>query len=127
MQSALFYFDTGFPNRRGTDVHDIGDFYSIQNRLGQIARRGQIPQVNMGIQQQAHQAFPSKASSRSPGSGASKSSAILIFPFRKLGLRLGFAGLMPLSFAIGFPDLAMRISRPLLTSSTSLERCVLAS
>src|SRR5213082_345773 len=87
------------------------------------------PNQRVGVEQQPHSDSPVNNRKTSGGSGASKSSAIQPLPFPLPGLRrwrvsLGASGTKR---ALGFPDLAMMISRPWAACSTSSERWVFAS
>src|SRR5207244_11894322 len=118
--------DRRLPDRCRADenfirAHDIGP-----RLAGEPTRVGQVPEKYLRVEEQPH-APPSNASSVSGGSGASKSAAILILPFRKPGLRTRLAGAIGTSFATGFPALAMTISAPSATRSTRRDRFVLAS
>src|SRR5205814_4895000 len=114
------------PDRRSAD-EDLFGAVDLGSRLpGELSRIRQVPKVDVSIEQQPH-ALPSNASSNSAGSGPSKSAAILIFPFRNPGLRTRPLRSIGTSLAMGLPALAMMISAPPLTSSTSRDRFVFAS
>src|SRR5260221_2365233 len=88
----------------------------------------QNPKKNLRIDEKIHCSIsPSKARWISSGKGASKSSAIQIFPFNAPKMTGDFLLASATSRARGLPALAMMISSPAAARSTSRERFGFAS
>src|SRR6266511_1472643 len=102
----------------------------IEDRLPCLGRQfcgfAESPEKNVRVQQHAHQR-PSKPAMTFAGSGASKSSGILILPFRIPSLRTRFVATRGTSLATGLPAFAITTSLPAAARSTSFDSCVLAS
>jgi len=74
-------FDDSLPQRSRADVHGLRIPDQGPGSRGELGGVIEPPEIDMGIEQDSH-APVSKALRTSSGSGASKSSATLIFPCR---------------------------------------------
>src|SRR5438270_4393851 len=127
VQPADGSLDGDLPRADGAHYNEFGPLHRADGsgpKLPQVP-----PNQRVGIEQQPHSDSPVNNRKTSGGSGASKSSAIQPLPFpnpylRKWRIPLGASGTRR---ALGFPDLAMMISRPCAACSTRSERWVFAS
>src|SRR5256886_652480 len=127
VQLAYASLDGDLPRADGAHHNEFGPLHRADGsgpKLLQVP-----PNQRVGIEQQPHSDSPVNKRNTSGGSGASKSSAIQPLPFpnpylRKWRVSFGASGTRR---ALGFPDLAMTISRPCAACSTSSERWVFAS
>src|SRR2546422_19619 len=127
VQLAYGCLDGDFPPADGAHPNEFGPRHCAN---GSGPKFFQVPpNQGVGVEQQPHSDSPVNNRKTSGGSGASKSSAIqpLSFPspyLRRWRVSLGTSGTRR---ALGFPDLAITISRPAAACSTSSERWVFAS
>src|SRR3990172_2905531 len=118
--------DPDLPGADGADHNDIGPLHGVHRRGPKLV--AMPTDQGVGVEKQPHRGS-SNSRSTSGGSGASKSGATHPFPLPLPGTRRCrvSAGASGTRRALGFPDLAMMISRPRAASSTSSDRWVLAS
>src|SRR6266516_4743417 len=119
--------DRDLPSAHRAHHHKFGPLHGA-NRSG--PKLNEVPpDERVGVEQQPHPVSAVNNRNTSGGSGALKSSAIQPLPFpnpylRRWRVSFGASGTRR---ALGFPDLAITISRPCAACSTSSERWVFAS
>src|SRR5216684_7949385 len=119
--------DGDFPNRSRRHVDLLGCLHHATNARLQGGVPLDCPQEDVRIEKEAHQR-PSKPASTSPGSGASKSAAILSLPFKTPNLIRCFCPLVNRVIRTsGFPLRLTTTSSPDAALSTNCAKRVFAS